>query len=226
MKGATVVILFLTVMFMLPDPPGQPPVGPNKKEEMPLSEMLKQLGLPENQEEIPVEDEGYIKLITADRIPFKVELYLRIASKLQQLGKEKACKTLLRLAVNDYQGKVSCLCRMLFRPKKKCDECLDPHLGAMSFLDDTLEGDWPVAPLEMQNGVPFFVVFGFNVGGTICNSVKDVKCCIQNRDWSDTRFDLITKEDQQKALADLLASKKWKKQLSKRARDFLSAQIQ
>jgi hypothetical protein len=115
---------------------------------------------------------------------------------------------------------------MLFRPKDQGDACMDPHLGGMKFLDGRYGGDWPLAPLELQNGVPFLVVSGYMVGGPLCNSVKDVKCCIENRNWSDTRFDLITKEDQQKALADLLASKKWKKQLSKRARDFLSAQIQ
>jgi hypothetical protein len=71
------------------------PVAQEKKVEMTLLEMLRLLRLPEKEEEISVEDKDFANLIAIDRAWFKVDVYLRVASNLQQMGKEKACKTLL-----------------------------------------------------------------------------------------------------------------------------------
>src|SRR5947209_14738780 len=49
--------------------------------------------------------------------PFKVAPYVLAAAKLQELGKEKACKQLTKLQRSDEGRRVAILCRMLFCKK-------------------------------------------------------------------------------------------------------------
>ncbi len=68
---------------------------------------------------------------------FRVDPYIRIAVKLQAMGKDKGTKTLLQFAKNrDYDNQVIVLCRMLFAQKDKAD-FRRPRIGAANSLGGT-----------------------------------------------------------------------------------------
>jgi hypothetical protein len=177
------------------------------------------------QEKAPMNsDEVTLGTLGGIDTPFKVEAYLQAAKALQAMRKEKAAKTLLSLAEKDNEGKVSILCRLLFRPKKGT-KFRDPGLGGMMCIGGTKTEDWPAAPLAIQEGVPFLIAIGFKFGGERGNSVKDVTHCIEICDWVDTTFGQITPQMQQEALANLMRSRKWQQPLLPSEKAFLRDQL-
>ncbi len=158
--------------------------------------------------------------------PFKVAPYVLVAAKLQKLGKDKACKRMAELAEQDDKDdkcRVAILCRMLFC-KKATASFRAPRVGKPVYLGKTTDDDWPLSPTELVDGVPFFIVSGYQLGGDPETSHTYLKYCLENCDWSDTRFDTINDKKIDKALQKLLASGKWKTPLTDDERQFLISQ--
>lgn len=95
------------------------------------------------------------------RRQFKITPYVRAAALLQEMGKEKACKQLVKLAKDDDEdGEVAILCRLLFS-RKENKEFLAPLFGCPSYMGATTDADWPMSPIEIVDGVSFFIVAGY-----------------------------------------------------------------
>ena len=155
---------------------------------------------------------------------FRVDPYIRAATALQSLGKDKASDTLLKLSKNREQvHQVVVLCRMLFVKKAK-GEFRRPGIGAALFLGGTDYADWPLEPIELVDGVPFLITRGYTLLGQAEPAEKYVRYCIQQCDWNDGQFKPKTEQEKRKALDKLLASSKWKVQLNEQEKTLLSSQ--
>jgi hypothetical protein len=158
------------------------------------------------------------------RRQFKVAPYVRAAALLQEMDKEKACEQLMKLAKKDDEdGQVTLLCRLLFS-KRENKPFRAPLLGGPIFIGGTSETDWPLLPIEILDDVPFFVIEGYNVGGYPEPSHLYLKYCLENCEWSKTRFGRVDDKTIDKALKKLLASKKWRRPLTDYEREHLISQ--
>jgi hypothetical protein len=150
---------------------------------------------------------------------YKVDPYIAAAAKLQAAGRDKAIATL-------HQGgrldSAIVLSRMLFTAKPN-KEFRRPMLGAAVFLGGTTYKDWPLEPIEVVDGIPFLVVWGYILFGQREDDYPDY--CVRECNWNSAVYKPKSAEEKKKALRKLLASPKWKKPLSGAEKAFLTAQI-
>lgn len=157
---------------------------------------------------------------------YRVTPYLSAAVQLQAMGKTKAIAELQRRVnekVDDIP--VQLLCRMLFT-KKPGGEFPQPYIGELRHIGWTAEGDWPLSPLAMVDGIPFCIVDSYCVLGQGPDSWCYLDACMQKCEWSQTKFRVADADTLERALRKLLASKKWKRPLSDGERKFLESQIE
>jgi hypothetical protein len=180
-------------------------------------------------DEKPVEAPKEVRLadlLALPVTPYRVDTYLGAARSLQALGKEKASALLLELAAKEEPPnfRTFCLCRMLFQAKPK-HAFFRPPLGmALGLPGDTTPSDWPLEPIEIVDGVPFFIPCSyFGVG--MFEPGKYVQYCVDECDWSSFRFAPKSKEEKRKALEKLLCAPKLKGKLDKGEQDMFAAQI-
>jgi hypothetical protein len=156
----------------------------------------------------------------------KVDWYIKTATELQALGREKALDRLRIIAKEADEGlKVFVLCRMLFSGRVDT-EFRRPLLGAAVFMAETTYADWPLEPIELVDGVPFHITGGYILAGRAERPSSYVEYCVKDCDWSSYQFSPKTKAEKRRALDKLLSSAKWKRSLGEHGRAFLSAQIQ
>ena len=140
------------------------------------------------------------------------------------MDKEKACEQLVKLAKRDEEkGQVTILCRLLFSKKGK-KSFRAPLIGNPIYMGGTSEDDWSLLPIEIVDDVPFFIIIGYDVGGWPEPSYLYLNYCLDNCEWSKTRFGNINDKTIEKALIKLLSSGKWKKPLSDYERQHLISQ--
>ena len=182
-------------------------------------------------------------LMNRQMAEFKADLYLEAAIHLQALEPENAQEVLYSTAsaketnirtsftfVNDHLVTIT-LCRMLFTAKDSLSENSKPEFrraryGAPGFLGGTSLEDWPLEPIEIVDGVPFWITNGYTLGGFPEQGTSYLGYCIENCEWNNYRYSSQDSILKQAALEKLLASSKWKRELSKYDQEFLSAQIQ
>ena len=180
---------------------------------------------------------------------YAVDPYIRAAAQLQAMGKDQASGVLLDLATHrsndsqlfkflrrigirvqtstqdqDQDIKIIVLCRMVFTPKAN-GEFRGPMIGLANFLGGTDYADWPFQPIEVVDGVPFLITYGYSLEGKAERAQSYVTYCIQNCDWNEVRFTPKSEQEKQKALDKLLASPKWKSDLGDSDHAFLASQI-
>lgn len=156
---------------------------------------------------------------------FKVDPYCRAAAALQAMGQDKANAILLQLAkTREQDNQVIVLCLMLNTPKAK-GEFRRPRIGAADFLGGTDYAEWPLEPIELVDGVPFVITHGYSVRRKPEPSELYLKYCIEHCDWNSAKFERKTSKEKQQSLDKLLASRKWKAQLTDAEKEFLSSQI-
>jgi hypothetical protein len=163
-----------------------------------------------------------------DREAYRVDPYIRAAKHLQALGQTAACAKLLALSDTrdvDHADQIAILCRMLFAQRHGSD-FRRPMLGGASFIGGTAYSDWPLEPIEIIDGVPFAIVGGYSILGAPPESQAYIRYCMTNCDWSGIKFEPKTEQQKKDALAKLIASPKWRRQIEQRDRDFFTAQIQ
>lgn len=144
---------------------------------------------------------------------YRVDPYIAAAAALQAEPKTAAdtLEMLIKDADNehDHANKALILCRMLFTAKPK-GEFRRPRLGGPLFLDGGEKLDWPLEPIELVDGVPFLVVWGYSLGGAPEPASKYLSYCLKECDWTAEKYKPKGKEAKEKALAKLLADKRWK----------------
>jgi hypothetical protein len=96
---------------------------------------------------------------------------------------------------------------------------------ALPRVSDTSVLDWPLEPITLVGGVPFLVSNGYELGGFAETSTGYVWYCMHECAWNGTRYRLLTSEQEQAALAELLASPVWRESLSAEDRGFLTGQL-
>jgi hypothetical protein len=156
---------------------------------------------------------------------FRVDPYIRTASKLQALGKDRAINYLVQFAkTRACENQVIVLSRMLFMPKGQ-EEFRSAGIGAADFFGGTNNKDWPLAPITLIDDIPFLITFGYSLRGKRESAESYVKYCTEKCAWSKVEYKLKTEKEKQAALGKLLASPKWKIKLDDTEKQFLSLQI-
>ena len=158
--------------------------------------------------------------------------FIPAAMSLQAMGPEAGSQALLRAASQitetnsfDDNVKVVVLCRMLF--KFKAGEAYQyPSLGERVFFGDTAIEDWPLEPIELVDGYPFWIVQGFRFEGWMSPATVYVTYCRTNCEWNTFKYRPLSVQEKRAALAKLLDSEKWKHPLSEKERWVLSSQIE
>src|SRR6266850_2022649 len=144
---------------------------------------------------------------------YKVGPYITAAAKLQEMGRESACQTLLQAAQTNQHGRqIIVLCRMLFTNRGP-SEFRRPQIGGARFIAGTDYPDWPLEPIELVEGYPFLITQGYTVAGVPERADTYVNYCVTNCDWSTFRFHEPTPQQKRDALASIVASSKWKRPL-------------
>jgi hypothetical protein len=156
------------------------------------------------------------------------------------MGREEAESRLLALAQTastnshstESEQTTAILCRMLFTPRAGADFQRPAYLGAPAILGDppfsTSNANWPLEPIELVDGIPFAVEYGYTYEG-FCDphgAESYVRYCITNCDWSSISFTAKTEQEKEGALKKLISSSKWHQPLDSGEREYLRQQIQ
>ena len=156
---------------------------------------------------------------------YKVNPYLKVAIRLQNMGQEQAIHTLKNLAEDhDNDNKIIVLCRMLFE-KGNESEFRRPLIGKATFPGGTDSSDWPLEPIEIMNGIPFIIARGYSVAGIPETGSHYLEYCITNCTWRIELYELGSNAEKHIAVNLLIASPKWKKQLSEEEIKWFFSQI-
>lgn len=151
--------------------------------------------------------------------------YIAVTSDLQALGQQAACDTLMKVATkNRSSWQVIILCRLVFTNRPSGD-FRRAQLGAFTFLGDTDYADWPREPIEMVDGVPFFIATRYQLSGQAEPADAYLGYCMTNCAWNSERFTPKTSKEMTVALGKLIASTKWKRPLDAWERQFLNNQL-
>ncbi len=157
---------------------------------------------------------------------FKAEPYIRAAVALQAMGRDRACQRMAALARRDDEAEqVYILCRMLFT-NRASSNFRRPEIGAAIFIGDTDYTDWPLEPIELVDGVPFVIVWGYTLHGYEEPPGSYLEYCMTNCDWSAVKFQVKSHDQLENSLDKLLASSKWKRQLKPAEHKLLADQIE
>jgi hypothetical protein len=164
------------------------------------------------------------------RSQYKVDPYIRAAVTLQLLGRPKALETLHKMAKArepELLGgdEIIILCRMLFT-KRAGSDFRRPMIGYAECLGGTVYSDWPLEPIEVVDGVPFFIITSIAGGGVPEFPEEYIRYCETNCEWSSYHFAIKTGQEKRKALSTFLASPKWMTPLDGADQAFLATQIQ
>jgi hypothetical protein len=156
---------------------------------------------------VSLADLPYLQMETYDyRNAYRVDPYIQVAHRLQVMGKAAACKKLLALSDSehsDYDEKIAVLCRMLFA-KRLGSDFRPAGIGDFIFFGGTDSSDWPLAPIEIIDGVPFDITWGYTLHGNSEPPQEYIRYCMSNCTWSEIKFEHKTKHQKNEALAKLL----------------------
>jgi hypothetical protein len=152
-----------------------------------------------------------------------VDWFIETAAELQSFGKEKACECLRARAADKNENereKTFVLCRMLFVAKPG-GEFRRPLLGGPYFIGSVKIEDWPLEPIEIVDGIPFLVTYGYMLAGYPEPAPSYVEYCVRECDWSSERFTPRNSTEKRHALFKLFS----KRLLSQSDKEFLASQI-
>lgn len=167
---------------------------------------------------------------------FKSSEYIDVAVFLQSMPKEKAIETLKSWADSGhYEMEVIALCRMLFEAKGS-KLFRRPNLGAPVFCgshEAEISASSPafakfnIEPICIVDGVPFWVVKTYIVGGAIQEKASNyLSYCVANTNWSTFKFKRVNVESLKKAFENLIQTHFKDHELDKADFDFLHRQIE
>jgi len=131
---------------------------------------------------------------------------------------------------NDWQAQVhqrhaiAVLCRMLFEPPEG-QPFRRPALGATTFLDGTSYSDWPLEPIEIVDGSPFYIAQGYMGAGLEFSALAYTKYCIREMRLRRTRYTMRTTHAVSNA-CEALINRQWSTPLMEREKAFLRRQTE
>jgi hypothetical protein len=157
---------------------------------------------------------------------FRTDIYIQVAAEIQAIGQEQGLRRLHAMAQEPvWNSRVVILCRMLFSQRTGTN-FRAPLLGAPVYMGGTNDADWPRAPIEVINGVPFLITTGYFLAGVAESAESYLRYSESVADWSDVHYTNKTLKEKQDALEVLLATTRWKTWSDSNARrEFLTRQI-
>lgn len=164
-----------------------------------------------------------------DETPFPCAPILQAAIDLQVRQRrwpDSGPAELMRLAIESEGGHdehVIALCRLLFESRTQ-DSLRMAALGLPEFIGDTRVQDWPLAPIHIHNGVPFYIVSGWSVGGFPEPASWYLTYCLQEGVWVDSEYRMPDRSAFRIAANDFVESGPWKCQLDEHQRSFIIRQ--
>lgn len=150
---------------------------------------------------------------------------LATANKLIALGRKDAEASLLKYAekpidvhieygIENRDYYVAWLCLLIYDPKPHSSlpnpGFGDPDFPYPAFNNPEKSVDWPRFPLVLNQGVPFLLVSGYTLGGRGEPSTWYVKRCRADGIFHTTPYPIPSHAEAEKALNDLISSRKWK----------------
>ena len=94
------------------------------------------------------------------------------------------------------------LCRMLFKAAEG-ETFREPMLGQSVHVTD---GQWPLSPIKMQNGVPFVIAAAYNLGGTPESPLSYLIYCLVACEWSGHEYEPATRQEIAQAAEALIVT--------------------
>lgn len=156
---------------------------------------------------------------------YKAEPYMLAAVKLQSMGRQKAEQEMMQYANKGWNSDgIFILCRMLYTNRPSC-KFEAPGLGVPELMGGTEPKDWPLQPIEIENGIPFLITMGYSIYGQPPYPPAYLKYCMTNCNWNTFRYEKKGKDELRLALNEMLNSTKWKRPLTQDEKSWLSAQI-
>jgi hypothetical protein len=156
---------------------------------------------------------------------YRVIPYISAAIRLQSLSQDEALSELRSMATDrQLEDGVVILCRMLFTSRPDSD-FRRPGLGGPAFKGGTNKTDWPLEPIEILDGIPFLITQGYILGGKREPAKMYLQYCVDNCDWSTTRFETKTDSQLMDALHHLVSAPKWLAPLSEYDIQFFRDQL-
>jgi hypothetical protein len=157
---------------------------------------------------------------------YKVKPYILAAIELQSIGQQRAEQRMLAYAKSDTLGsdQIYVLCRMLYS-KSPGKRFLPPPLGRQSSFEGTTYLDWPLCPIEIVDGVPFLIAYGYTFYGMPGVPGDYLNYCMTNCQWSAYVYSIKSSDEVNSALNKLLNSPKWKQPLTLDEKAWLTDQI-
>lgn len=141
-------------------------------------------------------------------------------------GKDFAVAELMRMAVLEEpsEATVIALCRMLF-VSETGQPLRPPSLGEPWFLGETEEARWPLEPIHLYQGIPFFIVRGWSLAGLAEQSSGYLAYCLLSGVWNESPFRMVDEEELAVLAHEFIQNGPWKRPLEPFERMFLLAQI-
>src|SRR5262249_22316521 len=106
------------------------------------------------------------------------------------------------------------------------DPLRPPILGEPWFLADTSGQDWPLEPIHLYQGIPFFIVKGWSLAGLAEEPSRYLAFCLASGVWVDRGFKAVAPADLAIFAQDFISSGPWKRPLDNPEQRFLLAQIE
>lgn len=109
---------------------------------------------------------------------YSCEEMVQSINRLRHLGKDQALKILKSdLKEHDDEIKIMCICRLLFENTNGWK----PIAGAHQYsdeIDTNIIERFPLFPMALSDGVPFFIYRGYQINGRLAESaVEDLQLC-------------------------------------------------
>jgi hypothetical protein len=155
---------------------------------------------------------------------YRADPFIQTAVALQGMGRKRAIRRLRALRGASHADNAIVLCRLLFA-RSDGHDFRAPLLGAPSFFGGSSVMDWPNCPIEIVNGVPFLITWGYQLHGQSEPLDSYLTYCENHCEWRRETFALCNDADKRGALEKLLVSTKWKVALHANDREFFQSQI-
>jgi hypothetical protein len=162
--------------------------------------------------------------------PYRVKEILSHCVRLQRLqgrGWEGGIPELMRMAVmcDPSEESAIILSRLLFRSRTG-EPLRRPGRGQPGFFGETTYSDWPLEPIHLYQGVPFYIVGGWLRAGFMEPATYYLTYCLQNAIWNEEPYSEKTDAELLAIANEFVEKGPWKSPLNEHVREFILAQIE
>src|SRR5262249_34078402 len=148
--------------------------------------------------------------------------------RLERRMEDWGTSELMRMAVLEEPGDdhVIVLCRLLFRSRTG-GPLRRPMLGEPGFLGGgCAEGRWPLEPLHLFRGVPFYVVRLYGLAGLAESGPWYLSHCLRNGLWGPEPYPEIGDVALLEIAHELIESGPWEEPLREEERRMILSQVE